>query len=513
MEQILYLSLYGTLFLLLGFCVGSFLNVVIWRLPHLGREVLYLEKTGKLTLSWPPSHCPMCDKKIRWYQNIPLLAWLVLRGKCAGCKTRIPVRYPLVELGTGIIFAALFLAYFRFDNVSLTASPFKVGRVLLGHPILLHLFFISIVLSASAIDADWYIIPLVLPILVIIAAFIFTPAMQSRPDLLPYLDPAGPLAWPTMGACVGLVIANILLWLRIIPRSFEQYNEALAAEEKKKHEIKAEAKQGPKPEPKSAQAVAAAPAASSVPTPTAPGASAATIVASPAPAKPTAERMAPPPKTIRIWPSLTISILLILGAVVAWRYLKPEYAGPLALFAGILIFLIGVLPRQEDSPDVTDDVLAEINVPNARMEILKEAFFLAFPAVGAMIGVLVQQNEWFMPPIPYGRLLGVMFGFLVGGGLVWGTRILGTLGFGKEAMGLGDVHLMAAVGCILGAANVSIAFVIAPFFGLLWAAVLAVARKPNILPYGPWLSVSSMLCLLIGKPLALWYLQTFFPQQ
>lgn len=499
MEQILYLSLYGTLFLLLGFCVGSFLNVVIWRLPHLGREVLYLEKTGKLTLSWPPSHCPTCDKKIHWYQNIPLAAWLVLRGKCAGCKTRIPVRYPLVELGTGVIFAALFLAYFRYDTQSLSASPFKVGRVLLGHPIMLHLLFISIILSASAIDADWFIIPLSLPILVIIASFLVTPAMQWRPDLLPYLDPTGPLAWPTLGACVGLGIANLLLYFRIIPRSFEQYNEALAAEEKKKHEIKAEVKPETKPDAKT------------LPANGTDATGAANTVTQVTPAAPVAERMAPPPKIRRIWPSITISLLLIGGAVAAWRYLPALYAGPLAMLAGILIFLIGVLPRQEDAPDVTDEVLAEINVPNARIEILKEAFFLAFPAVGAMIGVLVAQNSWMVQPVPYGRLLGVMFGFLVGGGLVWGTRILGTLGFGKEAMGLGDVHLMAAVGCILGASNVTMAFVIAPFFGLMWAAVLAIAKRPNILPYGPWLSVSSMLCLLVGKPLVEWYLQTFFP--
>lgn len=511
MEQILYLSLYGTLFLLLGFCVGSFLNVVIWRLPHLGREVLYLEKTGKLTLSWPPSHCPTCDKKIRWYYNIPLGGWLVLRGRCAGCKTLIPIRYPLVELGTGVIFAALFLAYFRYDFSSLSTSPFKVGKIFLVHPILLHLLFVSLVLSASAIDADWYIIPLSIPILITVLSLLLTPMMQWRPDLLPYLDPSGPLAWPTLGAFFGLIVANVLLWFRIIPRSFEQYNEALAAEEKKLHEIKNDSKKEKAPDSASpAKAVAVgvqshsdvAPGSS---LPVAPGGAA-------SPAQDSPQRMTPPPRTKRIWPSIAASLLMMAGAVAAWYYLSAIYAGPLALFAGILIFLVGVLPRQADTPDVTDEVLAEINVPNARIEILKEAFFLAFPLVGAMIGVLVQQNQWMVPPVPYGRLLGVIFGFLIGGGLVWAIRILGTLGFGKEAMGLGDVHLMAAVGCVLGAANVSIAFVLAPFLGLMWAAVLAVARRPNILPYGPWLSVSSIMCLLIGKPILNWYITRFFAE-
>src|SRR6478672_8992996 len=98
------LVLFGVFFLFLGACVGSFLNVVIWRLPNRGHEVLYLGKKGPLTLSWPPSHCPVCDHPIHWYQNIPVFAWIALKGKCANCKTSIPVRYPLVELGTAVMF-------------------------------------------------------------------------------------------------------------------------------------------------------------------------------------------------------------------------------------------------------------------------------------------------------------------------------------------------------------------------------------------------------------------------
>src|ERR1043166_5835058 len=102
----------GVFFALVGACVGSFLNVVIWRLPYRGREVIYLEKRGRMTLSWPPSHCPVCDKPIWWYQNIPVLSWLSLRGRCANCGTGIPIRYPLVELGTGMMFLGMYLAYF-----------------------------------------------------------------------------------------------------------------------------------------------------------------------------------------------------------------------------------------------------------------------------------------------------------------------------------------------------------------------------------------------------------------
>lgn len=82
-----------------GAVVASFLNVVIWRVPR-----------GESIVS-PPSHCPKCGAAIPWYCNIPVLSWLVLRGKCAACRNSISPRYPLVELLGGILFAA---AYMRF---------------------------------------------------------------------------------------------------------------------------------------------------------------------------------------------------------------------------------------------------------------------------------------------------------------------------------------------------------------------------------------------------------------
>jgi len=93
---------FGIAFLLLaaflfGICFGSFLNVCIWRLP-LGESI-----------ATAPSHCPKCGKPIRWYDNIPLLSFLVLRGRCRNCKAPISPRYFIVELLTGILFALLLL--------------------------------------------------------------------------------------------------------------------------------------------------------------------------------------------------------------------------------------------------------------------------------------------------------------------------------------------------------------------------------------------------------------------
>ncbi len=99
----------------LGLLIGSFLNVVIHRLPQM-MERQWAEQCADLNGQTPPeqapfnlltprSRCPHCGHGIRWYENIPVLSWLALRGRCAACHARIGVRYPLVELATGALFA------------------------------------------------------------------------------------------------------------------------------------------------------------------------------------------------------------------------------------------------------------------------------------------------------------------------------------------------------------------------------------------------------------------------
>lgn len=80
---------------LVGLMIGSFLNVVIWRVPR-----------GESVVS-PPSACPRCETPIRPRDNVPVLGWLILRGACRDCKEPISARYPLVELGTGVLFAVV----------------------------------------------------------------------------------------------------------------------------------------------------------------------------------------------------------------------------------------------------------------------------------------------------------------------------------------------------------------------------------------------------------------------
>jgi leader peptidase (prepilin peptidase) / N-methyltransferase len=84
-------------FFLLGAVFGSFFNVLIYRLPR------------GMNIAWPPSHCPACNHRIRWYDNVPILSWLLLRGRCRDCKARISARYPLIEALTGLLFALVAL--------------------------------------------------------------------------------------------------------------------------------------------------------------------------------------------------------------------------------------------------------------------------------------------------------------------------------------------------------------------------------------------------------------------
>ena len=86
-------------FALAGLMIGSFLNVCIYRLPR--RE----------SIVWPASHCTSCNRPLAWFENVPVIGWLALRGRCRTCGSRISAIYPLVELTTGVVFAGGAVVY------------------------------------------------------------------------------------------------------------------------------------------------------------------------------------------------------------------------------------------------------------------------------------------------------------------------------------------------------------------------------------------------------------------
>lgn len=126
----------------LGAVIGSFLNVCIYRIP-----------AGQSVVS-PPSSCPNCDAGIRWFQNIPILSWLILRGRCAQCKIRISTRYPLIELLNGVLFV------------------FVVAAFGLSWPTVIYWLFVSVLVVITFIDLDHQLIPDVISLPGIFVGFI-----------------------------------------------------------------------------------------------------------------------------------------------------------------------------------------------------------------------------------------------------------------------------------------------------------------------------------------------------
>ncbi len=370
-DWIIYLFVFA-----LGSCIGSFLNVVIYRLPR-----------GK-SLVRPGSACPHCNTPIKPYDNIPLFSWLLLGAKCRVCKGPVSARYFIVELITAVLYLGLFMAYFD-SSLRQTQVPFSLGGGLIY---LMGIVLLSVLVAASGIDLELWIIPLeicwfatlVAVVLSGVAGYLIAPSTLLKNGWIPQASmTTGALA---LGGMLGLGLSLLLLKLGWIKRSYEGLEE----------------------EP---------------------------------------------------WPPVP----------------KNQVS-------------------EEEKPDPSI---------NHRLESLKEVVFLIPVVVVALLllwlahrPVLTQGwSRCLHSPVISG-ILGSLWGYLVGCGLVWAVRILGTLVFGKEAMGLGDVHLMGAVGAALGPLMVVLAFFIAPFFGLGWALFQWISRKTRQIPYGPFLSMGTLAVMI-----------------
>ncbi len=171
---------------LTGLVVGSFLNVVIWRLPR-----------GESVVS-PRSRCPGCEKLIAWFDNIPVFSWLVLGAKCRHCKTSIAWRYPLVELLTGLLFA---LAWLQYRDHPATAAFVAVA--------------LAALLAISFIDWDHKIIPDRISKPGILLAVALAPVtVLHPPDWLDGVKPAMN-AWlhAGAGALAGALLILAIRWI------------------------------------------------------------------------------------------------------------------------------------------------------------------------------------------------------------------------------------------------------------------------------------------------------------
>tara|TARA_Y100001968_G_scaffold323123_1_gene360290 strand:+ start:728 stop:1903 length:1176 start_codon:yes stop_codon:yes gene_type:complete len=139
------LVIFSIIFFIFGCIVGSFLNVVIHRLPR------------EMSVANPPSHCPQCNYTIPWYQNIPLITWAWQRGKCAGCELRISIRYFLVELLTGLSFlGGWLLVYYHFASGN---DPFITQPIFAAIVTLAIVTLLGGLIASTFIDLEHFIIP------------------------------------------------------------------------------------------------------------------------------------------------------------------------------------------------------------------------------------------------------------------------------------------------------------------------------------------------------------------
>ncbi|MEE2908192.1 MAG: prepilin peptidase [Planctomycetota bacterium] len=362
----------------LGACVGSFVNVVVHRMPS-GMSLLY-----------PPSRCPTCGGRLRFFrENLPILGWVFLRGRCRMCGTRISPMYALVELGMGLMFLGLYVVFFwvSFRNPwwgVVAGQWWDIQTFLLAWPAWICIVFLLAALYAmTIIDARTFTIPIQIPVFITVVAF---------------------LLWPIQG-----LIARIPKWKNPAP-----------------------------------------------------------------------------------WPIPGLD----------WTWCAVAFGGLLGVLIGCFFLWSGRLKYSfSDYEDYVQDGQVLGDYPHARREMWVELLFLVPVFLGLLVGALVGVSLTDqLPPAWVQSLGGSMLGYLVGGGMIWAVRILGTFGFGREAMGMGDVHLLGCIGAVMGWFDPILVFFIAPFIGLAWTLFSALGRRRRELPYGPHLAVAAVFVLL-ARPL------------
>ncbi len=194
-----------TLFLF-GLVTGSFLNVCIYRLPR-NRSIIA-----------PASFCPSCGAFVKWYDNVPLLSYLLLRGKCRSCKSPISLRYPLVEALTGLLFGLLFIQFVLKQEQSLSLY---VAYTALS----------SALIVSSFIDLEFYLIPNEITMPGIIAGPIFSFLFPGIHYPVNHLGAPLTLDYSRMDALsasfTGILIGGGIVWLTAVIGSFVFRREAM----------------------------------------------------------------------------------------------------------------------------------------------------------------------------------------------------------------------------------------------------------------------------------------------
>lgn len=457
---------------LLGAAVGSFLNVVIYRLP---RDMGVHEPRR--------SFCPSCGVTIKGQHNIPLLSWLWLGGKCHKCGIPISYRYPVIEAATALVFITIWDQLFVVRGVPGASHLANDWMLALGY-----LTLFACLLAASAMDIESYTIDIRLCILAMVVGITAHTAHG-----LPVGRASGPASGAVGGLPPSLVFIGAAMGLTWVATFF--IGRAIYP-----------------PDPVQEEDMPA----------DLPGHEA-TL-----PHSPSTEPLPTSLTTVHRGP-IVLFVLLLLG-LAAWQIVAPNRpsiwhipAGGLrAIIASAVLMFLLILsawaPREVD-----DAVFEEIEETrsHARGTALRElAWLLPAVVVGIVLFILLRRSHemdatwrdaitasklspWLASHIA--PALSAIAALTWAAAIGWTVRILGTLAFGKEAYGTGDIYLMAAIGATAGVWNCFFGFFMASILALVGVAATFLKRSHRAIPFGPWLALGSFCVLAIERPLLVFF--------
>lgn len=450
----------------LGACIGSFLNVVIYRLPR------------GMSVSRPRrSFCPSCGRQIEWYDNIPVISWIGLGGRCRWCGLPISLQYPLIELAGVVVTMIVWHAARGYcaDMPADACWPMIAG--------LLGLFYC--LLALSAMDLENYYVDIRLTWLALLIGLVCHAISPAG------VWPAGQYVGPAWGAfAVGCTAALALLhwlWPPLVPEELpiDTPTEQTDSNPSGQTLDSSEQVSGPSPQGTNHTAVhQTATRASHIGLVLLLAAITAGLVVS---------EVAASQATVRLVP--------------AWL---PIGGGLAVLFASILAG--SWLPTEADQA-IAEAVESERSFAVGQA-LTEGAVLVASVLAGAALMWLVQRpgtisDVWasvftwapWEGVQPVAGLATALTGWVIAGGACWVIRVLFTLALRKEALGFGDIHIIAGVGAVLGPHLAIAGFFLAAPVALMGTAVLMFRKSYRTLPFGPWLSLGFLLATLWGRQL------------
>ncbi len=458
-----------------GAILGSFLNVVIFRMPR------------GLSIAQPRwSFCPHCEKPIAFRDNIPIIGWLALRGKCRNCATPIGIIYPTIEAATALLFLMLADALFVGKLLPL------IGRAAADWPIALayYTLFASL-LAVAAMDVESYLVDIRVLNFAMIVGVIGTAAWLAIAN--PLSPPAAIDEAPTLTTSSGRLPNSLALIGAIMGATWCASAFAFAVFRRKSVDNN----------PTDAQ--------SNAPVEDAPMPESLSYL------KTGDQRFQP-------WP-----IILLVGLIIglaAWMIVAPDKGlalavaasvqrGIAALFVLMLLLLLASIVHRESDQQIVEEIESERSA--ARPMALREgASFL--PALAVGVGIFVYWRSTERLDSGWSELVGGLIAesafqrFCEGathalGAIVWSAaigwfvRIGGTLAFGKEAYGTGDIFIMAAIGAVMGIWALVFTFFLAAMLAILGVVATLFWKSSRAVPFGPWLALGAFATLWVYQPL------------